>query len=100
MRISVIASGVGVDGRTAVAVTVVGAGPAAGPRPGVRRVLGRDAALTQLERDEGVDHDGRLVEVLGPERRLDGARLRPVRVAAGVQRDRAEVDARPLARLV
>ena len=93
------ASGVGEDRRAAVAVVrAVRAAP--GPGPGVRRVLGGQAALTELERGERVDHDGGLVEVLRAQRRLDRRRLRPVGVAARVQRDRADVDARALARLV
>src|SRR5436190_8103464 len=55
------------------------------PAPGVRRVLAGDPRLTQVQRLEGVDHDRRLLELLGPERRLDRARLRPVGVTARVE---------------
>src|SRR6266550_1698032 len=72
----------------------------AGPGPGVRRVLGRDAGLAEVEGLEGVDHDRGLLEPLRSQRRLDRTRLRTVRVAAGVHRDRAEADPRALARLV
>ena len=55
-----------------------------------------EPALAEVERGEGVDHDRRLVEVVDAERRLDRGGLRAVGVAAGVQRDRADVDAEPL----
>src|SRR3954468_19750967 len=48
---------------------------AAGPGPGVRRVLARGGALAEVEGLEGVDHDGELVEELRAQRPLDGARL-------------------------
>src|SRR5688572_11658036 len=96
------ASAVAVDRRPAVVAgrTTRRAGAPPGPGPGVRRVLDGEAALAQLERRERVDHDGRLVEVLDPQARLDRAGLRAVRVAAGVQADRADADPRALAGLV
>src|SRR6478672_13953161 len=73
---------------------------AADPRPGVPAIVDRAAGLPQLQRPERVDHDRELVEVVDPDRALVGAGLRAVRVAAGVQRDRALADARALASLV
>jgi alkylation response protein AidB-like acyl-CoA dehydrogenase len=60
----------------------------------------RRAALAELERAEGVDHDGQLVERLGAQARLDRARAAAVAVPARVQADRAAADAAALARLV
>ena len=68
--------------------------------PRSRRTPGPRPPPAPRSSGAGVDHDGRLVEVLRPQRRLDRRRLRTVRVAAGVQGDRADVDARALARLV
>ena len=42
--------------------------PPARPGPGVAAVVGGGAALAEVERAEGVDHDGELVEELGAER--------------------------------
>ena len=63
---------------------------AAGPRVRVDAVVGGRRSLTEVERAEGVDHDRELVEELHADAdRSYRAGLRPVRVAARVQRDRA-----------
>src|SRR3954470_9602073 len=64
-------SGVRVHRGAAVLASPAVAAMAAGPAPGVRRVLAGDPRLAQVERLEGVDHDGRLLELLGAEGRLD-----------------------------
>src|SRR5689334_14686773 len=70
------------------------------PGPRVRRVLGGQPTLAELQRFEGVHHHRGLVEVLDADRRLDGRGLRAVRVAARVQRDGPQPDAAALAGLV
>src|SRR5262249_59669220 len=95
VRISTITcrSRVGVQRRATVLARGALSGVTSRPGPGVRRVLGRQPALAEVEGLERVDHDGGLVELLRPERRLDRARLRTVGVTAGVHRDRPEPDA-------
>src|SRR5215468_5113419 len=73
---------------------------AARPRPRVPGVFHRESRLAQVERSERVDHDGELVEEVDADRALDGAGLRAMREPAGVQGDRALLDARAATRLV
>src|SRR5699024_9806510 len=67
-----------------------------GPGPGVGPVVDGLASLAQVQRTEGVDHDGQLVEGLRPDTALVGAWLGAVGVPARVQGDRTLADTRPL----
>src|SRR5437764_690313 len=60
-----------------------------GPGPGVGSVLNGQCRLAEVQRPEGVDHDGQLVEVVHADRALDRARLRAMGEPAGVQGARA-----------
>src|SRR5947199_5424497 len=75
-------------------------GAPARPGPGVLLVFAGLGSFAELQRTEGVDHDGGFVEPLCPQRRLDRTGLWSVRNTRWVQRHRPELDARALARLV
>ncbi len=64
-----------------------------GPRRGVGGVVELERGLCRVQRAEGVAHDRQLVGVGGAEGLLDGARVRAVRDALGVQAHRPDVDA-------
>src|SRR6476620_5766212 len=68
------------DAASADAVVGPVLGLPATPGPRVLPVVDGPATLTELERTEGVDHDGELVEVLDADRRLRRTGLGAVRV--------------------
>src|SRR3954464_15660583 len=70
----------------------------AGPGPGVGGVLALGCGVADRQRAERVDHDGVLVCAGLADGRLDTARLRTVDEPGRMQRDRADLDARALAR--
>src|SRR5260221_1972389 len=65
------------------------------PASVIRRILDGQRTFRHLEWAEGVHHDGQLVGVFRADRRLCAARMRTVRNAVRMQRDRAELDALP-----
>src|SRR6478672_5407227 len=65
------------------------------PASMIRRILDRERLLRDAQRTEGVHHHRELVRVRRPDRRFGATRMRPVRNAVGVQRDRPELDPLP-----
>src|SRR5215207_3239337 len=65
------------------------------PRHRVRAVVELLGKLREPERIEGVAHHGELAGLVEADGLLGEARLRPVRQARRMERDRADVDALP-----
>src|SRR5690349_12030908 len=67
------------------------------PTKGILRVVERLGLGGELERAEGIHHDGQLFGALGAQTLLHGAGVRAVGDAAGVEREGADLDAAPAA---